>query len=56
MGIMQRSGKVIEGMETVDAIVAVEKDRSDKPLEDQQMKTVEVDTKGFDYPDPVVYK
>ena len=49
-------GKVIEGMETVDAIVAVEKDRSDKPLKDQQMKKVEVDTKGFDYPEPVVYK
>ena len=49
-------GKVIEGMETVDAIVAVKKDGSDKPLEDQQMKTVEVDTKGFDYPDPVIYQ
>ncbi len=49
-------GKVIEGMETVDAIVSVEKGRSDKPLEDQQMKKVEVDTKGFDYPDPVIYQ
>lgn len=49
-------GKVIEGMETVDAIVAVERDASDKPLEDQKMKKVEVDTKGFDYPDPVVQK
>lgn len=49
-------GKVIEGMETVDAIVAAERDGADKPLEDQQMKKVEVDTKGFDYPDPVVQK
>ena len=49
-------GKVIEGMETVDAIVAVERDNKDKPLEDQQMKTVEVDTKGFDYPEPIVQK
>lgn len=49
-------GKVIEGMETVDAIVAVERDASDKPLEDQKMKKVKVDTKGFDYPDPVVQK
>lgn len=46
-------GKVLEGMETVDKIVAAERDGSDKPLEDQQMKKVEVDTKGFDYPDPV---
>ena len=47
-------GKVIEGMETVDAIVSSERDRADKPLKDQKMKTVKVDTKGFDYPDPVV--
>ncbi|MFJ7737953.1 peptidylprolyl isomerase [Lysinibacillus sp. NPDC097287] len=45
-------GKVIEGMETVDAIVSAERDGADKPLEDQQMKKVEVDTKGFDYPAP----
>ena len=47
-------GKVIEGMETVDAIVSVERDSADKPVEDQQMKKVEVDTKGFDYPEPEV--
>lgn len=49
-------GKVIEGMETVDEIVAVDRDATDKPLEDQVMKKVEVDTKGFKYPDPVVQK
>ncbi|MFJ7406961.1 MULTISPECIES: peptidylprolyl isomerase [unclassified Lysinibacillus] len=49
-------GKVIEGMETVDEIVAVNRDATDKPLEDQIMKKVEVDTKGFDYPAPVVQK
>ncbi|MBD8038025.1 peptidylprolyl isomerase [Solibacillus sp. A46] len=49
-------GKVIEGMEVVDKIVAVERDGSDKPKENQIMKTVEVDTKGFDYPEPVVQK
>ena len=31
-------GKVIEGMETVDAIVGAERDATNKPLEDQQMK------------------
>ncbi|WNS73603.1 peptidylprolyl isomerase [Bacillus sp. DTU_2020_1000418_1_SI_GHA_SEK_038] len=45
-------GKVIEGMETVDSIVAVETGDMDKPLQDQKMKTVNVDTKGFDYPEP----
>ncbi|PID13981.1 peptidylprolyl isomerase [Sporosarcina sp. P34] len=48
-------GKVTEGMETVDAIVANETDAMDKPIEEQKMKTVEVDTKGFDYPEPVTH-
>lgn len=49
-------GKVLEGMDAVDAIVNAERDGSDKPLKDQKMKSVTVDTKGFDYPDPVVNK
>lgn len=49
-------GKVTEGMETVDEIVAAERAENDKPLEDQKIKTVEVDTKGFDYPEPVIQK
>ncbi|WP_067727732.1 peptidylprolyl isomerase [Oceanobacillus damuensis] len=44
-------GQVTEGMEAVDAIVGQERD-GDKPLEDQTMKKVEVDTKGYDYPEP----
>lgn len=48
-------GKVIEGMETVDAIATAERE-GEKPLKDQQMKKVEVDTKGFDYPAPKVLK
>ncbi|WP_226037803.1 peptidylprolyl isomerase [Aquibacillus saliphilus] len=47
-------GQVIEGIETVDTIVESERDSADKPLEDQRMKTVVVDTKGVDYPDPEV--
>ena len=35
-------GKVIEGMEEVDRIVSVQKDRGDKPLEDQKMKKVTI--------------
>lgn len=49
-------GKVIEGIEVADAIVAVERDAADKPLEDQKIKKVEVDTKGVDYPEPEVIK
>jgi peptidyl-prolyl cis-trans isomerase B (cyclophilin B) len=47
-------GKVIEGMETADAIVSVERGNADKPKEAQKMKKVEVDTKGFNYPKPTV--
>lgn len=46
-------GHVLEGMDVVDAIVNTPRDERDKPLEAQVMKTVEVDTKGFDYPEPV---
>lgn len=46
-------GKVLEGMDVVDEIVNAERDSMDKPLEDQKMKSVEVDTKGFTYPEPL---
>lgn len=45
-------GKVIEGMETADAIVRAPKDRNDKPIMPQRMKKVTVDTFGVDYPEP----
>ncbi len=45
-------GKVIEGMDVVDAIVSARRDSSDKPYEDQRIKTVTVDTMGVDYPEP----
>ena len=45
-------GKVIEGMEVVNRIAGTATDYSDKPLEDQVMQTVTVDTFGVDYPEP----
>lgn len=45
-------GRVTEGMEVVDSIVSVETDQQDKPLEEQKMKQVTVETFGIDYPDP----
>ncbi|MGV3488488.1 MAG: peptidylprolyl isomerase [Tuberibacillus sp.] len=45
-------GKVKKGMSVVDEIVSVDRDQLDKPLKDQIMKTVTVDTKGYDYPQP----
>ncbi|MFZ5648749.1 MAG: peptidylprolyl isomerase [Bacillota bacterium] len=42
-------GKVIEGMDEVDRIVGAERNRMDKPLEDQRMKKVTVETFGEEY-------
>lgn len=44
-------GKTIEGLEEVDRIANVKRDYSDKPLEDQRIKKVTVDTFGTDYGD-----
>lgn len=45
-------GKITEGMDTVNAIAECQTDYSDRPLEDQIMKTVTVETFGVDYPEP----
>lgn len=45
-------GKVIEGMEVVNKIAETATDYSDRPLEEQKMKSVTVDTFGVDYPEP----
>ncbi len=48
-------GKVIEGMDVVDAIVSVPRNMNDKPNEDQTIKTVTIDTFDIEYPDPVTF-
>lgn len=45
-------GKVISGIETVDAIAEAARDYRDKPLEDQVMESVTVDTFGKVYGEP----
>ncbi|MEG1879258.1 MAG: peptidylprolyl isomerase [Pseudoflavonifractor sp.] len=45
-------GKIIEGIEVADAIVATPCDRSDRPRQDQRMKKVTANTFGVDYPAP----
>ncbi|NLL15850.1 MAG: peptidylprolyl isomerase [Clostridiales bacterium] len=49
-------GKVIEGMDVVDRIVSVNRNASDKPLKDQRMKKVTVETFGVSYPEPETIK
>jgi peptidyl-prolyl cis-trans isomerase B (cyclophilin B) len=45
-------GKVIEGMDVVNAIAETPTYRDDRPMQDQVMETVTVDTFGVDYPAP----
>jgi peptidyl-prolyl cis-trans isomerase B (cyclophilin B) len=45
-------GKVIEGLENVNKIAETPTDYSDRPLENQVIKSVTVDTFGIEYPEP----
>lgn len=48
-------GQVIDGMDVVDKIAEVNVDYNDKPLRDQVIKTVTVDTNGVEYDEPEHY-
>ena len=45
-------GKITEGMDIVNKIAETAADYSDRPLEEQKMKKVTVDTMGVEYPAP----
>ena len=45
-------GAVLSGLDAVDEIVGAERDAKDKPLKDQKIKKMSVDTFGVDYPEP----
>jgi peptidyl-prolyl cis-trans isomerase B (cyclophilin B) len=45
-------GKVIEGMDVVDAIASVKTNSQDKPLQDQVIDSIRVDTFGVEYGEP----
>ena len=45
-------GKITEGMDVVNKIAETATDYSDRPLEEQKMKKVTVDTMGVEYPAP----
>jgi peptidyl-prolyl cis-trans isomerase B (cyclophilin B) len=49
-------GKITEGMEFADNIVKTKTDNRDKPVKDQIMKTVTVDTLGVDYGEVEIIK
>lgn len=45
-------GKVIEGMDVVNKIAETATDYNDRPLEEQVMESVTVETFGVEYPEP----
>ncbi len=45
-------GKVIEGMDVADRIVSVKRNPADRPFEEQQIKSITVDTFGVEYDPP----
>ena len=45
-------GKVIEGMDVVDKIAATKTDGNDRPLTEQKIASITVDTHGETYPEP----
>ena len=47
-------GKVIEGMDVVDKIATTKTGWNDKPVAEQKMKTVTVDTQGEDLGEPEI--
>ena len=44
-------GRVIEGLDVVDKIASVRVNRMDKPLDDQRIKSMTVETFGVEYPE-----
>lgn len=48
-------GKVIEGIDVVNAIAETRTDHADRPTQPQVMKKVTVETFGIEYPQPIKY-
>ena len=45
-------GKVTEGMDIVDKIAMTRTGWGDKPIEEQKIESIVIDTKGETYPEP----
>ena len=45
-------GKITEGMDVVNKIAETKTDYSDRPVEEQKIKSITVDTVGVEYPEP----
>lgn len=49
-------GKVVNGLDVINTIADVRTDWNDRPMEDQLIKSVTVDTFGVEYDEPVTIK
>ena len=47
-------GKITDGMQIINKIAETDTDWNDRPVEEQKMKTVTVETFGVDYPEPEI--
>lgn len=45
-------GKITDGMDVVNKIAGIKTDRMDRPVEEQRIRTMTVDTQGVEYPEP----
>ena len=54
-GLYAGFGEVIEGLDVVDKIASVKTDYSDRPIEEQKIKSITVDTMGETYEEPEKY-
>lgn len=45
-------GKITDGMDVVNKIAETDTDYSDRPLDEQKIKSMTVETFGVDYPEP----
>ena len=51
-GNTQGVARLIEGMDVVNKIAETDTDYSDRPLDEQKIKSMTVDCFGVDYPEP----
>lgn len=47
-------GKVMDGMDVVDEIVAAERDNADKPVEDQTIESMTIELNGYEAEEPEI--
>ena len=55
-GMYAAFGKVIDGLDEVDRIALTDTDRSDRPLIEETIKTIYIETFNEEYPEPQVMK